>query len=259
MPIHDWSKVGAGIFHHFHNLWNGEICTALNGGILPKGYYALVEQFIGNMGPDVLALETPRDVGEATGVGSDGGGTATATETATALAVAVAPPKVKFTMVDESTEYVRKQKLLAVRHSSDDRIVALVEVVSPGNKASVHALGKFVEKAAEAISRGYHLLVLDLFPPSPRDPAGIHGAIWSELTGDAFEPPADKYLTLASYDAGPPTMAYVEPVAVGDAMPEMPLFLEPGEYVPVPLEATYQAAWRGVPRRWRDVLEPPLL
>jgi hypothetical protein len=137
--------------------------------------------------------------------------------------------------------------------------VALVEVVSPGNKASRNALRKFVEKAAEAISRGYHLLVLDLFPPTPRDPRGIHGAIWSELTGGGFEPPADARLTLVAYDAGVPTTAYVEPVAVGDAMPDMPLFLEPGEYVPVPLEATYQAAWRGVPRRWRDVLEPPLL
>jgi hypothetical protein len=30
-----------------------------------------------------------------------------------------------------------------------------------------------------------------------------------------------------------------------------------GWYVSLPLEATYQAARRGVPRRFRDVLEPP--
>ena len=35
----------------------------------------------------------------------------------------------------------------------------------------------------------------------------------------------------------------------------MPLFLEPEMYVNVPLEATYRAAYRGVPRRWRQVLE----
>ena len=35
----------------------------------------------------------------------------------------------------------------------------------------------------------------------------------------------------------------------------MPLFLEPELYVNVPLEATYQAAYRGVPRRWKTVLE----
>lgn len=38
-------------------------------------------------------------------------------------------------------------------------------------------------------------------------------------------------------------------------MPDMPLFLDPGHYVSAPLEATYVAAYRGVPRRWRVVLE----
>jgi len=37
----------------------------------------------------------------------------------------------------------------------------------------------------------------------------------------------------------------------------MPLFLDPWSYVNMPLEATYRAAWRGVPCRGRDVLEPP--
>jgi hypothetical protein len=37
----------------------------------------------------------------------------------------------------------------------------------------------------------------------------------------------------------------------------MPLFLTEELYVNVPLEATYQAAYRGVPKRWRDVLEAP--
>jgi hypothetical protein len=60
---------------------------------------------------------------------------------------------------------------------------------------------------------------------------------------------------LVAYDAGPPKIAYVEPVAVGDLLNEMPLFLAAGWYVSVPLEATYQAAWRGVPRRFREILE----
>jgi hypothetical protein len=36
----------------------------------------------------------------------------------------------------------------------------------------------------------------------------------------------------------------------------MPLFLEADAHVPVPLEATYQLAFDGMPRRWRQVLEP---
>jgi hypothetical protein len=66
---------------------------------------------------------------------------------------------------------------------------------------------------------------------------------------------AEKPLTLASYMAGPLPEAYLEFVAVGDALPAMPLFLDLRAYVSVPLEPTYLAAYRGVPEFWRDVLE----
>src|SRR5262249_14700304 len=100
-----------------------------------------------------------------------------------------------------------------------------------------------------------HLLVIDLQPPTARDPQGIHGAIWDEISVGGYVAPADKPLTLAAYAAGIAKRAYVEPVAVGDVLIDMPLFLEPEQYVNVPLEATYQAAYRGVPLRWRRVLE----
>jgi hypothetical protein len=155
------------------------------------------------------------------------------------------------------SDYVLKRRTVVVRHASGDRIVALIEIVSPGNKAAKHALWSFVEKAVEALYRGYHLLVVDLFPPGPRDPQGIHGVIWSEISDDPFELPPGEPLTLAAYSAGPVKRAYVEPTAVGRELPDRPLFLEPELYVNVPLEATYQAAYRGVPRRWRQVLEAP--
>ena len=41
-------------------------------------------------------------------------------------------------------------------------------------------------------------------------------------------------MTLAAYDAGPPTVAYVEPVGVGDVLPDMPLFLRAGVLRPGP-------------------------
>ena len=41
MPIHDWTKVDAGIFHHFHHAWIDEIQRVLNHGLLPDEYYAL--------------------------------------------------------------------------------------------------------------------------------------------------------------------------------------------------------------------------
>lgn len=55
MPIHDWTRVDAGIFHHFHHGWITEIARALNRGLLPPEYYALAEQRAAGFGPDVLA------------------------------------------------------------------------------------------------------------------------------------------------------------------------------------------------------------
>jgi len=56
MPVHEWTRVTAGTFHHFHNAWITELCNALNGGLLPEDYYALGEQRSGDVSPDVLTL-----------------------------------------------------------------------------------------------------------------------------------------------------------------------------------------------------------
>jgi hypothetical protein len=245
MPIHDWTRVTAGTFHAFHLAWIAEIQISLNAGILPSDYYAQAEQIAGPLGPDVLTLQTPDVPTNGAAGGSSGGG----------VGVAAAPPQARWSASIEMNEYSRRRRTLVIRHSSGDRIVALIEIVSPGNKSSQHALWSFVEKALEALYQGYHLLVVDLFPPGPRDPQGIHGAIWDALGETGFELPPGEPLTLAAYSAGSAKTAYVEPTAVGHELIDMPLFLEPETYVNVPLEATYQAAYRGVPRRWRQVLE----
>lgn len=252
MPIHDWTRVDAGIFHDFHQEWIPRIKGALNSGLLPPDYYAMIEQVAGGPIPDVLTLESVRveaeGIGEANRDTVDGRGDG-------GVALATAPPKVRFTAEAEIERYARKRSRLSVRHVSGDRVVAMVEVVSPGNKSTAHALRSFVEKSLELLEAGIHLLVVDLFPASPRDPQGIHGAIWSEIQDDGFRLPADQRLTLAAYSAGERKRAFVEPVAVGGTLPPMPLFFQPERYVPVPLEETYRAAFDAVPKRWKAVLE----
>ena len=98
-------------------------------------------------------------------------------------------------------------------------------------------------------------MIVDRFTPGRRDPNGVHAAIWEEVEDKPFALPADKPLTLAAYECDLTTRAYIETIAVGDRLPEMPLFLEPGAHVRVPLESTYQAASDASPRRWRNVLE----
>jgi hypothetical protein len=168
--------------------------------------------------------------------------------------VAEAPPKARHVVRAELDAYAAKADRLAIHHELG-QIVAVIEIVSPGNKGSRSALRQFVDKAATLIRQGIHLLVIDPFRPSPRDPRGIHPAIWEEFQDEPFAPPLSQPLTLASYAAGPVPIAYVETVGVGDALPEMPLFLTPESYVPAPLEATYLATWDVCPAPLRRKLE----
>jgi hypothetical protein len=154
----------------------------------------------------------------------------------------------------EERIYVRKTNRVDVRHRHG-QIVAVIVIVSPGNKASQNELRTFVEKSSELIMQGVHLLVIDLFPPSKRDPQEIHKAIWDQFIEEDFELPAGKPLTLAAYDAGPPPVAYAEFVAVGDTLPDMPIFLKPDFYVPAPLEATHELTWGHFPAPMKRLLE----
>ena len=94
MPIHDWTRVEAGIFHAFHHDWITEISRALNDGRLPDQYYALPEQITGDFGPDVLTLSrmTPLD-----STGPSGG-----------IVLELAPPKVDLRMRSEAGRYSAK-------------------------------------------------------------------------------------------------------------------------------------------------------
>lgn len=245
MPIHDWTKVPAGIFHAFHHRWISEIGDALNTGILPADYYALPEQMAAGRLTDVLALRSP---------GPDPTNGETRQRTSTAVASA---PRTAFVLeADLDAElYRRKKSSVFVRHVSGDDVVAVIEIVSPGNKGSQHALTTFVDKAWELIERGIHLLIVDLLPPGRRDPQGIHAAIWDNVSSIPLELPEDRPLTLVAYEACLPTRAYVEPTAVGRILPPMPLFLAPDLNVAVPLEETYQAVWERTPVRVRHMLE----
>jgi hypothetical protein len=246
MPVHDWTRVDAGIFHHFHLEWIGDLSRVLNRGLLPPDYYALAEQIAGGVGPDVLTLHHPtRSSGFAE-------------EPAGGVALATAPPRVHFRSRAEPDAYAAKARSVVIRHVSKHRVIAICEIVSPGNKNSRHGFRAFVDKAVRILRAGIHLVILDLFPPGPRDPQGIHKAIWDEFNDNDFALPSGTPLTLVAYIGATVPEAFIEPTTVGAVLPEMPLFLTPDVYIPLPLEAIYQSAWEAVPSFWRDVLTAPI-
>jgi hypothetical protein len=99
----------------------------------------------------------------------------------------------------------------------------------------------------DLLNSGIHLMILDLWPPGPLHAFGMHDAIWRHFDKLGYEPPFGKSLTFASHDAGDGVTAYVQPAAIGDKLPVMPLFLLPGLCVDVPLPETYATAFGDIP------------
>jgi Protein of unknown function (DUF4058) len=246
MPVHDWTLVEAGVFHDFHTVWIGILRSVLNEGLLPPGYYALAEQHAGRPMTDVLTLHaspaSPRPLPLLPNTGG--------------MALAEAPPRVRRIKRVEPAALVRRRSL-AIRHVSGHRLVALIEIVSPANKDRARRVEELAGKVVSALDVGIDVLLVDLLPPGPSDPHGMHGVIEQrrQLSDEPYDLPAAEPLTLAAYAAGPQVDIYLEHLAVGSALAEMPLFLRPDRYVNVPLEPTYQAAHRGMPGCWRDVLQ----
>ena len=242
MPVHDWTLVDAGIFHDLHSAWIIHLKETLNGGLLPKGYYAMAEQHAGMSIADILTLQV--DESEPAPARDAGG-----------VAVASPPPLSRKMVASPIDSYRLARRTVAIRHVSKHRVVALLEIVSPANKDRPSSVSDFVDKAVGAIHQGVHLLVIDLFPPGPSDPDGIHAAIWEHFNAEVEGLAADKPLAVSAYAASKLPEAWIEPVAVGDKLPNGPLLLEPRWHIEVPLEVTYQTAYRGVPEYWREVLE----
>ena len=244
MPMHDWTRVDPNDYHTFHFFWIASLATALNNGRLPPGYYAMADHTTPPIIPDVVTLSTPDAAG---GAGLDGAG-----------GVALeAPPRTTIAVTEPGKRRkVAGRRRVAIKHVRDRGLVAVIEIVSPSNKAKKPEFADLIGKSVQLLRQGVHVLLIDPFPPTARDPNGVHAAVWKELTGKPFTPPEGRPLTLASYAArGDNTFsAFVEPVAVGDRLPDMPLFLTGRLHVPTPLEETYESAWHGFPPPLRAVV-----
>jgi len=66
-----------------------------------------------------------------------------------------------------------------------------------------------------------------LLPPGEHDPRSIRKRIWEEFHEGDISLPSDQPLIFASYDARSERAAYIDFAAVGEPIPEMPVFLRP--------------------------------
>lgn len=245
MPIHDWTRVDAGIYHGFHLRWIAHLTEALNTGGLPPEFYADAEQYADTKNADVLALHR-----------SPAGSTAPIQFT-TPTAVLTLPADTARRTARKSKPPAQKQRRVVVRHVSGHRVVAHIEIVSPRNKDRRASAEEFIVRGRAAIDAGVHLVVLDLFPPTRSARRGLAPGIWRKYDPAPVVAPPGQPLCLASVCASARPEGFFKFLAFGDEMPAFPLFLTDALSVNLPLADTYAAAFAGSPPYLRELLSQP--
>ena len=171
MPMHDWTRVSAGTYHDFHNSWLIHLKEALNEGGLPDDYYAMTDQRVDNAEPDVVTYRAGANASHGT-------------------AVLELTPRVKYQTQPllKRAKPRRRERRITIRHTSGHQIVAIIEIVSPSNKDRRGNVRRFSEKVVGFLEAGVHVLMIDPFPPTANDPAGMHDAIWRQFDRKRYMP-----------------------------------------------------------------------
>jgi hypothetical protein len=122
MSLHHWPNPRVP-WSSFHNHWIVRLVEHLNGGVLPVGFHARPTELVIGIEPDLLLLQDADSP-------ENGPGAAQALGEATLTAVVPAPADLP----------------LAGIYSAYDssRLVAAIELVSPGNKDRAEARTAFV-------------------------------------------------------------------------------------------------------------------
>jgi hypothetical protein len=213
----------------FHGAWAAAMARLLNHGVLPAGYYAV--PLVGLDGPaeiDVATLEEQ-------GTPADGEGLAGPrpwAPPAPGLVIAVELPAIDAIEVQVFSE------------EGDPRLTAAVELLSPRNKDRPKAHRAFAVKCVGYLQQGSGVVVVDTVTTRRTD---LHAAILSLLDVEA-EPALPSGLSAVSYHAveSEPDVQQLRvwpaSLALGQALPTLPLWIGPDLAVPLDLEASYQAA-----------------
>ena len=196
---------------------------------------AMSDQVTGGPIPDVVTLKTKskRDSGS--------------------LAVKPAPPTAQMVAKFERKTYAERADRIVIRHGRGE-VIAIIEIVSPGNKHNNASMRKFIQKSLDFMDQGIHLLIVDLHPPTKRDPNGLQQAISEERYDMKFELPTGKNRTAGAYFSGEVPAVYLESFGVGDPLPSLPIFLTEDDFVSAPLESTYMQAWEVFPKYLKEVM-----
>jgi Protein of unknown function (DUF4058) len=218
----------------FHSVWASETVRHLNLSLLPANYIAEPNVKLGvEVEVDVATLEQGA-AHRATGEADNGG-----------VAMAVyAPPQPAVTFAaDFGGGEVFEIKIQ--KEEGGLRLVAAIELVSPGNKDRPGTRQAFVRKCAAYLQENVSLIIVDIVTERS---GNFHADLLALLQAPvAPEMTGPRLLYTAAYRPRPrQTETIIEGwphvLAVGQPLPTLPLWLDADLAVPLDLEETYRAA-----------------
>lgn len=206
-------------WHSFHNAWATYLASQLNA-ILPAGYFAEANVQFG-VEIDVAALQEPGVAGVEPGW---------------------TPPLPQASHPFEMAGVVVEVQLFS--RSGGPQLAGAIELLSPANKDRPAHRDAFVAKCVTYLQAGVGLVVVDVVTERPAD---LHRELLLRLgmadpgpgptlSGSAFRP--------VERDGVRVLDVWREPLAVGQVLPTLPLWLRGGLCLPVELEATYERTCR---------------
>ncbi|MGP0065482.1 MAG: DUF4058 family protein [Isosphaeraceae bacterium] len=216
----------------FHTQWAGSLAAQLNA-TLPRRFFAEAHVHLGNQVEADVAEFEGLDESEQMPDDDTGGG----------VAVEVwAPPIATATMPAEFPDDIE----VRVRDEFlDTRVVAVVELVSPGNKDRPEKRLAFADKSAAYLQRGIGLITLDIVTSRQFN---LHNELVSRLGLDSrFTMPEEDYIYAVAYRPirrGNANLIDIwqNALSVGEQLPILPLSLKGFRPVPLELEAAYEEA-----------------
>jgi hypothetical protein len=229
-------------WHSFHGNWATKMVDRLNEARLPENYTSQADRHFGvPVEIDVATLE--RDdpgVPLAARNGSNGG-------VATAPEVYAPPAPVLATAV----AFVEPQlfEVKVYRGRGGWHLVAAVELVSESNKDREESRSTFAIKCASYLQRGVSVVVVDAVTSRA---AELHNDLCDLLDlPDRVRWVSPTGLSATAYrvvkDGSDVRLdVWPFPLAVGDALPTVPLWLAADLAVPLELELTYEAACKSL-------------
>ncbi len=232
MPLLDHFHAPLSKHRHWqslHNAWAGALRDQLNGGLLPPRYFAEVQISFGSR----VEIDVPTFEEGTAGAASTNGG------------VAVwAPPR----PTHRVTLQFSHPDLFEIRVFTDEegpRLVAAVELVSPSNKDRPAQRHQFAIKCASYLQENVGLVVVDVVTARG---GNLHRQLLEILqVAQDRAKRGDGDLYAGAYRTVPTKKTvkleyWIEPLAVGAALPTMPLWIGPDLCLPLNLEQAYAQA-----------------